>query len=133
MTITDQSNPDPGKKSDKLLVLLADSVAMVEHHQPAWTCLDFEKDYDDSVKMMIGAHPQIESPSHFIESSSVQFGQLWYMTEHFCKIKRFVIVAIRVLTRRYIFVIKERRRQRNLLPALGSEPIRQEDQLIVFT
>ena len=55
VTITDQSNPDPGKKSDKLLVLLADCVAMVEHHQPAWTCLDFEKDYDDSVKMMIGA------------------------------------------------------------------------------
>ena len=87
VTITDQSNPDPGKKSDKLLVLLADCVAMVEHHQPAWTCLDFEKDYDDSVKMMIDAHPQIESPSHFIESSFVQFGQLWYMTEHFCKIK----------------------------------------------
>ena len=49
--------------------------------------------------------------------------------------KSFVIVVIRVLTRRYIFVIKERRRQRNLLPTLGSEPIWQEDQLvlIVFT
>ena len=82
MTITDQSNPDPGKKSNKLLVLLADFVAMVEHHQPAWTCLDFEKDYDDSVKMMIDAHPQIESPSHFIESSFVQFCQLRHLIEH---------------------------------------------------
>ena len=34
-----QANSHPRQKSNKFLVLLTDSISMVEHHQPAWTSL----------------------------------------------------------------------------------------------
>merc|ERR1719458_1603339 len=65
-TAVDQANPQARQEGDKLLILLADRLSMVEHHQPAWTSL------------------QIESSPHFIESSFVQFCQLRHLIEHLC-------------------------------------------------
>ena len=39
-----RANPYPGQQSDKFLVLLTDSISLVEHHQPAWTGLQISDD-----------------------------------------------------------------------------------------
>ena len=40
-----QANPQARQEGDKLLILLADRLSMVEHHQPAWTSLQVSYDH----------------------------------------------------------------------------------------